>query len=704
MHIGYLVVRSILSLLLLLAAIASVHASNSTRTEQVQITLLPEQSAAVPGETLWLGLRFELIPHWHVYWRNPGDSGEAPRVDWQLPTGWQAGGIHWPTPQRIPVGPLVNYGYEDRVMLLVPMSVPADQAVGEPVDIAADLTWLVCREECIPQQGRVQITLPVVAAGQRPAAANPFDDVRAHWPVAAPGNTRYARGAGAVTLRIDDSGWAGAKIDSLWFAADTWGPVAPSQAQDWRFDGDTLLVTLPDGEAPLADGATLNGLLVVSESGSGTTLTRGFTIDAPPLEGYIPARDSLVAQATGDPAVTLALALGLALLGGLLLNLMPCVLPVLSIKVLSLVEHAGDRSGRHGLVFAAGVLASFLALAGLLVALRAGGASLGWGFQLQEPWVVIALMYLMLALGLNLSGVFTLGSRLTGAGQSLTEHKGLRGTFATGVLAVVVASPCTAPFMGTALGFALTRPPFETLLVFAALGIGFALPVTLLAIWPRWVRLLPGPGAWMERLRNALAFPLYATAAWLLWVLSQQVDSGGLAVALSGSLLLAFGLWWLGQPMQRRTLRNAVGGLLVVASLALLVAGGQSTATPSTTTATTSVATATWSPTRVTELQQDGRAVLVNFTAAWCITCKVNEQVALTTDAVRQALDERRIAYLKADWTRRDPAITEELRRHGRSGVPLYLLYPAGQGDPEVLPQLLTEGLVLQALSDIPKS
>ena len=289
-----------------------------------------------------------------------------------------------------------------------------------------------------------------------------------------------------------------------------------------------------------------------------------------------------------------------------------------------------------------------------------------------------------------------MGGGLTGVGQVMTEQRGFRGTFATGVLAVIVASPCTAPFMGTALGFALTRPPLETLLVFAALGVGFALPVTLLGIWPRWVRLLPSPGAWMERLRNALAFPLYATAAWLLWVLSQQVGPAGLAGALAGSVLLAFGLWWLGQPVRRHGVRNALGGMLVLASLALMFVAGRSAPQADATTVAD-----TWSRERVSMLQQEDRAVLVNFTAAWCITCKVNERVALTTEAVRRAMKERGVAYLKGDWTRRDPAITGELRRYGRSGVPLYLLYPAGQGPPMVLPQLLTESLVLQALSEI---
>ncbi len=681
----------LLALLLMLFTMSgAVPASDSARTEQVRVSLLPEHAAAIPGTTLWLGLRFELIPHWHVYWRNPGDSGEAPRVDWQLPAEWQAGDIQWPTPQRIPVGPLVNYGYEDSVTLLVPMTVPAGQKTGKPVGIAANVSWLVCREECIPQDARLEITLPVMSAGADPVTTNSFEAVRAQWPAAAPGDAGYLREPDALTLRVNATGWADAPIGSMWFAANDWGPIAPSRPQAWRFDGDVLLVTLPVGEAPLAGDAMLDGLLVVSEAVSGATLSRGFTISAAPL-GSAPIP-------TNEPRVTLALAFGLALLGGLLLNLMPCVLPVLSIKVLALVQHAGDRSARHGLVFGAGVLASMLVLAGLLIALRAGGASLGWGFQLQEPWVVIALLYLMLALGLNLSGVFSIGAGSAGVGQTLAEQKGLRGTFATGVLAVVVASPCTAPFMGTALGFALTRTPLETLLVFAALGVGLALPVILLGIWPRWIGLLPAPGPWMERLRNALAFPLYATAAWLLWVLSQQVGPSGLGIALAGSVLLAFGLWWLGQPLRRRAMRHVLAGTLVFASLALMVAAGHSTPNPS-----AANAAETWSRERVATLQQDNRAVLVNFTAAWCITCKVNEQVALTTNAVRQALDERGIAYLKADWTRRDPAITQELQRYGRSGVPLYLLYPRGQGSPEVLPQLLTEGLVLDALSRIDK-
>jgi thiol:disulfide interchange protein DsbD len=428
-------------------------------------------------------------------------------------------------------------------------------------------------------------------------------------------------------------------------------------------------------------------LLVITEETADGPVTRGFTVDA---------RPAVPTPATG---LTLGVAVAFALLGGLILNLMPCVLPVLSIKVLNLVKQAAEPSARtsaarHGLAFAAGILATFLALASLLIVLRAGGASLGWGFQLQEPGIVIALMVLMLALGMNLSGVYSLGGRLAGVGQGLTEGKGLGATFATGVLAVIVASPCTAPFMGAALGFALTRSALETYLVFTALALGFALPLTLLSAWPGWLRLMPVPGPWMERLRNALAFPVYATAAWLLWVLTQQVDSIALGSALAGSLVLAFALWWLGQPMRSSLLRHAATGAMLLTASGLLVVAGRG---PSVLTATAASGSDIWSRDRVVSLRAAGTPLLVNFTSAWCITCKVNERVALSTPSVRQALIERGITYLKGDWTRRDAEITRELQRHGRSGVPLYLLYPPGEGPPRVLPQLLTEGLVLEA-------
>ena len=662
----------------------------TTRTEQVSLTLEAGQAEVGPGQTFWLGLRFDLIPDWHVYWRNPGDSGEAPRVAWTLPSGWQAGNIRWPVPKRIAVGPLVNYGYEDTVTLLVPITVPPDASPQrQGIRIAADVSWLVCKEECIPQDGRIGVALTVVDR-EATAQHDRFEPVRASWPVELPGDASYQTTPDGLMLHVSSTALSFERAADVWFAANSWGPVAPSGAQSWQSDRQWLTLNLPSGDAPLAPGAKLEGLLVVTDTNSGESLTRGFTITAPP-------RSAAPAQAS----VTLLLAIGFAVLGGLLLNLMPCVLPVLSIKAVGLLQHASGstrQARRHGLAFTAGVLLTFSSLALLIIGLRAGGTAVGWGFQLQEPAVVIGLMLLMLALGLNLSGVFTVGSNLSGVGQGFTERRDLRGSFATGILAVLVASPCTAPFMGTALGFALTRPALETLAVFGGLAIGFALPMLLLSTKPGWARWLPKPGPWMERFRNALAFPLYATAAWLLWVLTQQIDATRLAAVLAGSVSFAFALWWLGQPIKRTRVRQSLVAAWLLVSLAFVGYASRAEA-PVDNATNRMVGADRWSAQKVAEHRAAGRAVLVNFTAAWCITCKVNERVALDTDAVRDALDKHDIAYLKGDWTNRDAAISVELQRHGRSGVPLYLLYPAGPGAPEVLPQILTEGLVLQAIA-----
>jgi thiol:disulfide interchange protein DsbD len=658
-------------------------ASNQARTPHVTLTMTSETVAYQPGEPLWVGLRFDLIPHWHVYWRNPGDSGEAPRVDWSLPQGWQAGDIRWPIPERIPVGHLVNYGYEDSVTLLVEL-IPSS-ADSDTADIGAAVDWLVCREECIPESAVLTMEVPRAATPDSAAlsSAGGFETVRGRWPVPFDKTAAYRLDGDELLLDIAVDGWSAEQIANVWFAAHEWGPVSPSGEQRWTLRDGRLSLTIPAGEAPATSGSSIDGLLVVTERSGSANLSRGFTLSAEPAGSTV--------------SIGLPLALLLAFAGGLILNLMPCVLPVLSIKVLGFARHAGAHSTRHGVAFAVGVLLTFVALAVTLLALRAGGSAVGWGFQLQEPLVIIGLMYLMLALALNLSGVFTLGGRLMGVGESVTRNSGLTGTFANGVLAVIIASPCTAPFMGAALGFAVTQSNSIAIGVFVALGAGFALPVLVLSIWPNWLRWLPPPGAWMERLRNALAFPMYAAAAWLLWVLSQQAGATVLGAALTGSVLLAFALWWLGQPSTNR-LRH----LLVVFGFATAGIGTAVLLTALADPQEGAIADAErWSEQRVRELQREGRAVLVNFTAAWCITCKVNEQVALSTDRVRDTLARRNIAYLKGDWTRRDAAITAALERHGRSGVPLYLLFPPVQGQPQILPQLLTEGLVLQAIENI---
>lgn len=669
----------------------SAHGAATVSTPHAAVTLASEQPHAAPGQTLWLGLRFDLVPHWHVYWHNPGASGAAPTIRWTLPAGWTAGEIRWPVPERIRVGPLTNYGYEGTVTFLVPVRIPDSPPPAGPITLVADADWLVCRVECVPESGRfvLQLPLPGSPAVESAEARSSFAAARARWPETGGATGRYRTADDSLSVAVDLPDSPALDPADVWFAAHEWGPVDPSRPQSWERTATGFALRVPVGDVPPANAAPLDGLLVVEAADGGPAGRRGYAV-------RLTAAPSIDKSAPG-----LATALGFAFLGGLILNLMPCVLPVLGIKVLGFVRDGGaDRRRRigRGLSYGAGILLSFLVLAAGLLALRAGGESLGWGFQLQSPAVVAALAYLMLLVGLNLSGVYSVGGGLMGAGQSLTAGHGLGHAFATGVLAAVVASPCTAPFMGAALGFAITRPAGEALAVFLALGFGFALPVMLLSLAPSRLRFIPKPGPWMQRLQQSLAFPLYATVAWLLWVLSQQTDAHAYGIALAGLVLVALAAWLYGQWRPRGWRLGLLGAGLAVALILVLRSLVAPDAPAS---ARAEPGDAPWSEARVRELTAAGRPVFVNFTAAWCITCKVNERVALTTADTRRRFAERSVVYLVADWTRRDPAITRQLERHGRSGVPLYLLYLPMTGEPVALPQLLTESIVAEALQSL---
>jgi len=662
-------------------------------TEHATVTLLSEQVQAVPDQTLWLALRFELIPHWHIYWRNPGASGSAPVIRWTLPAGWQTGAVQWPVPGRIRVGPLTNYGYEDTVSLLVPVEVPPGPLPAGPQTIIAEAEWLVCRVDCIPETGRLTLELNNAGSGSITATETRelFTAARAQWPAVTTLAGDYHLEGDTLAISVAMPGTLSPAPADVWFAANEWGPVDASGVQRWEQTATAVTLTVPAGDVPPAGNAPIEGLLVVESEHKGTPVRSGYPVQlaAQPL-------------ATGNRNPGLLTALVFAFLGGLLLNIMPCVLPVLSIKILGFVREAGANQRRltnHGLVYASGVLASFTVLATVLLILRAGGASLGWGFQLQSPLLVTLLAYLMLLVGLNLSGIFSVGSRLMNAGQSLTGYSGLLNTFATGVLAVIVASPCTAPFMGAALGFAITRTGWEALTVFLTLGAGFTLPVLLLSLFPAWLKFIPRPGPWLKTFQQVLAFPMFATAAWLLWVLSQQTDARAYAGALAGLVAVAFAAWLYGQwrPGSWR-LGLLAAGLVATLALAIGPMVGSDAPAHSRTAAPDETP---WSEELVQELSAAGRPVFVNFTAAWCITCKVNEQLALSTDNIRALFEARSVAYLVADWTRRDPAISQQLERYGRSGVPLYLLYSPAAGQPLVLPQLLTEGIVAAAINTL---
>jgi thiol:disulfide interchange protein len=693
------------------AAAQGLQSSFRTPPDLVRSSLVAEPVAVAGAQPFTLAVRMEVKPGWHVYWRNPGDSGLPPEVTWTLPAGFNAGALRWPAPERIPIATLMNYGYEGEVTLLVPVTPPPSLDPADPVQIRAKLTYLVCETECVPGSADLALTLPVAEPRPDPDKASLFARARAALPVPALWPLHLA--SQGDTLRLDFAA-TGLKPDAVRNAAffpysET--AIDNAAAQVMSVDETGLHLTLARSSPTEPAPAALPGVLTLEEVTEAGPRRLAFAYgDEPVLPTAAPAitpeAPAARAIAPDVDALTLATAAAFAFLGGLILNLMPCVFPVLSIKVLGLIRHAGESPARlrlHGLAYTAGVLASFLGLAALLIALKGGGAAIGWGFQLQSPIVVAGLAYLLFAMGLSLSGVVHVGGRLAGLGDGLARRAGLSGSFFTGVLATLVATPCTAPFMGSAVGFALTQSAGVALAVFASLGLGLALPFLALTLWPPALRALPRPGAWMEVLKQILAFPVYATVAWLVWVLAQQVDPRGLLAALIGLVLVGFAAWaWeRGRAAAPRTGRIAqVAAILAIVTVAALaVTLPQQRTLPSAQAAADGIEPFTQA--RLDALVSARRPVFIDMTAAWCITCAVNEATSLNTKAVRAAMAERGVTYMKGDWTNQNPEITRLLEKYGRSGVPLYLLY-AGTGEPQVLPQILTEGTVLAALDAVP--
>ncbi|WP_375274627.1 protein-disulfide reductase DsbD family protein [Methylorubrum thiocyanatum] len=698
--------RLVLALLLTLSApglAAAQGAMTAVKAKDlVRASLVAESEALVPGGTVMLGLHMAMKPGWHVYWRNPGDSGLPPEMAWRLPEGFAVGAVQWPVPERIPVQTLMNFGYEGAVTLLVPLTVPEsakeNAKAGGTVRLAGTLSYLVCEEICIPGSAELSLDLPVASSAE-PASGQAalFARARAALPEAAPGPHRTTRAGDRLVLHLDRPGLAGVSGAAFFPYAE--GALDNAAPQDLAVDETGLRLTLTPGDAKTAPEA-LAGVLAFTEDGTRRAYALG-PEPAPAPTASAPAAPKAPPAPASEETLTLWSAAGLALLGGLLLNLMPCVFPVLSIKVLSLVRQAGESATRvrlHGLAYTAGVLASFLGLAGLLIALKAGGAGIGWGFQLQSPVVVALLAYGLFAMGLSLSGVVHLGGGIAGLGDGLTRRAGYQGSFFTGVLATLVATPCTAPFMGAAVGFALTQSPLTALTVFASLGLGLALPFLMLTLFPQALRLLPRPGAWMDVLKGALAFPVYATVAWLVWVLAQQVGPDGLLAGLTGLVLVALAAWaWERARHAGRLgtgLSRAAALVALAASLGLVAILDGDRATARTALVQGEEA---FTQARLDALRAEGRTVFVDMTAAWCITCQVNERTVLARAGVQAAFRAGQVAYLKGDWTNQNPEITRLLERYGRSGVPLYLVY-RGTSEAQVLPQLLTEGIVLAAI------
>ncbi len=674
-------------------------------TPQVRAELVAHAPEGIaPGRPMWLGLKIDHQPHWHTYWKNPGDSGLPTTLEWTLPAAAAAGDIAWPTPQRLPIGPLMNYGYEGRLLLAVPLTLAAAPA-GDSLTVKLAAMWLVCKEVCIPEDGEFTLKLPLNAAIAGHAAE--FAAARAALPQPVPGAMgRVTVDGGALRVEVQGlpAAWQGR---ALQFFPETAGVIQNAALPQARWDGATWRAQVALDPQRAESPAAMPVVLVAEGGGPGLALTLPVS-GAWPAAGAAPAPlpalgDAQVLPAEGAGLGLLA-AMALALVGGALLNLMPCVFPVLSLKVFGFASHAGERRTllAGGIAYTVGVVLSFVALAGLLLALRAGGEQLGWGFQLQSPGFVAALAALFTLIGLNLAGLFEFGSVLPSSWAAARARHPLVDSLLTGVLAVAVASPCTAPFMGASLGVAFTLPAAQALAVFAALGLGMALPYLLLAAWPGLARRLPRPGPWMAHFRSLMAFPMFATVVWLVWVLGQQTGIDGVAALLALLLALAFAAWALGHAGLSRRARTGFGGVAL-----LLLAAVSAWALPGLRTLPEGAAAAAsapeagwtdWSTERVAQARAEGRPVFVDFTAAWCVTCQFNKRSTLADARVKAAFERERVLLLRADWTRRDATIAAELARLGRSGVPVYAFYAPGATAPKLLSEILSVDEVLAAV------
>ena len=675
-------------------------------TPQVRAELVAHAPEGIaPGQPVWLGLKIEHKKDWHTYWKNPGDSGLPTTVEWQLPAGVSAGDVDWPTPAKLPIGPLLNFGYDGTLLLPVPVTV-APTFKGQSLDVKLHAEWLVCKDVCIPESGDFVLKVPAQAATAGSRAL--FEAAQAAVPRSL-ADARASAEIEAQALLVKVAGlpaaWQG---KNLAYFPETTGVIQNAAPIQGTWNGAEWSAKVPLDPQRSASPTSLSSVLVAPGESAGVLVQVAVKGNWPAVAapGALPALAPEAAAPAAQPATSLPLALLLALAGGLLLNLMPCVFPVLSLKVLGFASHADDRKQllAGGLAYTAGVVLSFVALAGLLLALRAGGEQLGWGFQLQQPAVVATLAALFTLIGLNLAGVFEFGSVLPSSLAAARARHPMVDSALTGVLAVAVASPCTAPFMGASLGLAVTLPAVQALSIFAALGLGMALPYLAASAWPKLAAALPRPGAWMAHFKTLMAFPMFATVVWLVWVLGQQVGIDGVAALLVLLLALAFAAWALGSTALGPVARKGFGALALLLMVAALFWAAPALRQEAVASAASAKADEwePWSTERVAQAQAEGRPVFVDFTAAWCVTCQFNKRTTLARSEVKSAFEERQVLRLRADWTRRDAAITAELTRLGRSGVPVYALYAPGAAAPKLLGEILSVDEVRTALGALP--
>ena len=681
-------------------------------TEQVRAELMAHApDGADPGKTVWVGLQLTHQPEWHTYWKNPGDSGLPTELTWTLPPGVTAGEIAWPAPEKIRIGTLANYGFEGAVLLPVPLTISPEfkpSLLQSDLPVKLNATWLVCRKECIPQDGEFSISIPVRSSTAINGAA--FSAAEQAQPRPLQGISRVV--VEGQQLKVSVSGLPAAlQGQTLGLFPET--PEVIETAAPWTqaWQGGVWTASVPLSNHRTQSPSVMP-LVVTTEASPRQAFVTEAAVsgDWPAMAqptGVSPALAAALqanAVATTAPS-TLPLSLWAAvlgaLLGGLILNLMPCVFPVLAIKVMSFTRHANDRRGHRisGLAYSAGVVLSFVALGALLLVLRSAGEQLGWGFQLQSPLVVAGMAALFTVLGLNLAGVFEFGNVLPNRWATLESKNPAVNAFLSGMLAVAIASPCTAPFMGASLGLALGLPVAQALLIFAAIGVGMALPYLAASLVPAVARALPRPGAWMDTFRRAMAFPMFATVVWLVWVLGQQSGINGAGALLALLVALALVIWSLTLGGRTRQV-IATFSIAIAALLAWAIGSNVTQIAVPTTASASSDSWQAWAPGKVEQVLATGSPVFVDFTAAWCVTCQYNKRTTLADASVMADLNTRGVTLLRADWTRRDPAITAALNQLGRNGVPVYVLYSANN-PPIVLSEILSVDDVRAALATL---
>ncbi len=673
------------------------------------VELIAEQ-ASLPagGGTVSAGFHIEPNPGWHTYWSNPGDAGLEPRMRWELQEGFEAAPFEFPAPHVLPFFDLVTYAYEEPLLLISDITVPAGLTPGESVQLSGRASWVVCDDElCVPENATLTLTLPVGDGGPDAAQTGRFAEARARFPETVDWPAQFERLDDTVRIAIETPDAAAEARDPYLFVAER--NLVEYGRQSISFTPRGAVVSM-DAARRMTDATEFDALLTFTDD-DGAFRAFSFNVqEGGGVAAGLLGEGGLVPAARSYSGLSFGLALLFAFIGGMVLNLMPCVFPILSMKALSLVQMShGDRraASQSGWLYTAGILLAFALIGGALVALREAGQAVGWGFQLQSPLVNLSLGLLMLGIALNLFGVFEIGTRIVGVGQTLTAGGERRAAFFTGLLAVVVATPCTAPFMAGALGYALVQPAAAALSIFLALGFGLAFPYLLLSQVPAAGRALPKPGPWMAVFKNVLAFPMLATAVWLFWVIGKQLGVDAMTVGLVAALCFAFGAWAYGRAGHSR--RPYAWGAAAVVGLAGSALVGlrieDYRAAPVSLSGTDAgtlgqLELERFTPERVSGYVDAGEPLFLYFTADWCVSCKVNERVALATDAVGDAFNERGIKVVEGDWTREDPVITQWLDRYGRVGVPLYLYFPAGSSldNPTILPQILLPEIVIDAI------